>query len=197
MDELGLCVSHLGGNNQELLTQFSLMNLATVIAVCGLWGLPLPSTLLPTPHCWSLLLSKSRSLFLPFVFLLNNRRRKEKAITSGNFRVVCSCAQCVLFPLCPGGDWDHRLAISESALLWKNVTYYFWLMGLGTDRPRSLFSFFLFFSPLPPSTEKIGCTLFLILTVRVLCILMTASMRAYSSEQREQGPLGPHCGEVG
>lgn len=35
-------------NNQELLTQFSLMNLATVIAVCGFWGLPLPSTLLPT-----------------------------------------------------------------------------------------------------------------------------------------------------
>ena len=54
-----------------------------------------------------------------------------------------------------------------------------------------------FFSPLPPSTEKIVCTLLLILTVRVLFILMTASMIACSSEQREQGPLGPHCGEVG
>ena len=106
------------------------------------------------------------------------------------------CLAYALSFLCPGGDWDHRLAISESAPLGKNVTYYFWLMGLGTDRPRSLF-FFFFFSPLPPSTEKIVCTLLLILTVRVLFILMTASMRACSSEQREQGPLGPHCGEVG
>lgn len=100
--------------------------------------------------------------------------------------------------LCPGGDWDHRLAISGERPAMEECNLLLLADGAGKPIKISQFVFlFSFFSPLPPSTEKIVCTLFLILTVRVLFILMTASVRAYSSEQREQGPLGPHCGEVG
>lgn len=66
------------------------------------------------------------------------------------------------------------------------------LLGDGdcTDRPCFLF-LFPFLHPLASSIAKIVCHLLLMLMVRVLFILMTAAERVCSSEQKEQGPLGP------